>query len=699
MPEDAPRGTIRKSTFGRKTLAGRKDSSKASTVASEADAKDKEEDFFTSISFKEKRAMYVKGFVQMLTFFIFLGVFTITVLASQSPSQGRLAEHVKKHFTHGKFPLQNVRSIDDYWKYVEETFIPAFHSNNSEIDMAYTISPRLLPMDLNNRIVGGGRLWQVRVQNKTNCQVGNLFQNYQTDCFKPLMEYTQEKEPFGPYNKYEYSDESHGRSYQGLLSVYPAYGHTEPLQQNYTYNTLLIKELQENDWISAPTRAVFIDFTIWNMNNNLHAVTRIVAEFSMSGVCATNSRVIVVQPRHLNIIASSGLTDLIAIVGEFILALFILFYVAEELTEFSVTLLRYFTDPWNVMDWLNLALLIWFVVMRTMVWLEAMGFTLGSTEVMEKNHYTPMQSIAERLLFARTINAFNAVLIWAKVVKYVGFMPYVKTLLVTVETCWKQFFSFLIMFLIIFLAFVIAYTIGFGETIRELSTTGATGVYLARSFLGDIDLTNVYLEAPIFGAFLILFFMLGVYFLMMNVFFAILLAALDEARGKKQTDFRQEMLAQSVQQIKDAVKDFFSLERRIRHVAPGLWAQMYKKRRLKRKQEEKQRLLKEKQEKEENKRKIAHQTGLLQQQQQEGDTNSSASFGAEALDKRDILSAVENMAGKLLSKIQGLSFELTTEIRDLQSALTKMESYTARLSNKLENLYNDQVELLENQDF
>merc|ERR1711959_266950 len=157
----------------------------------------------------------------------------------------------------------------------------------------------------------------------------------------------------------------------------------------------------------------------------------------------------------------------------------------------------------------------------------------------EKNHYTPMQSIAERLLFARTINAFNAVLIWAKVVKYIGFMPYIKTLLVTIETCWKQFMSFLFMFLIIFLAFVIAYTIGFGETIRELSTTGATGVYLARSFLGDIDLTNVYLEAPIFGAFLILFFML---------------AALDEARGKKQTDFRQEMLAQSVQQIKDAVK-------------------------------------------------------------------------------------------------------------------------------------------------
>lgn len=139
------------------------------------------------------------------------------------------------------------------------------------------------------------------------------------------------------------------------------------------------------------------------------------------------------------------------------------------------------------------------------------------------------------------------------------------------------------MFCLIFLAFVIAYTIGFGETIRDLSGLGSTSVYLARSFLGDIDLNPIYLEAPVFGATLILFFMLGIYFLMMNVFFAILLTALDEARGKKTQDFRQEMLVQSIQQIKEAIKDFFSLERKIRAIAPGLWAQMYKKKRLKRK--------------------------------------------------------------------------------------------------------------------
>merc|ERR1712182_161118 len=249
------------------------------------------------------------------------------------------------------------------------------------------------------------------------------------------------------------------------------------------------------------------------------------------------------------------------------------------------------------------------------------------------------------------------VLIWTKVVKYVGFMPHVKTLLTTLETCWRQYLSFLFMFLVIFLAFVIAYTVGFGETIRDLSGVGSTSVYLARSFLGDIDLTPVYHEAPFFGAILILFFMLGIYFLMMNVFFAIILTALDEAKDKKVQDFRQEMLMQSLAQLKQTLKNVFSVEAK--------------------------------------KRSLKHDG---KQDDGSAGTSSDADGEAEALDKKDILSAVEFMAGKLLSKIQGLSFELTTEMRDLQSALSKMESYSVKLISKLQDLLNDQEGLLEGKD-
>lgn len=287
---------------------------------------------------------------------------------------------------------------------------------------------------------------------------------------------------------------------------------------------------------------------------------------------------------------------------------------------------------------------------------------MGEEELENEEYYRPMQAYAERLMEARTINAFNSIFIWGKVIKYIGFMPYIKTLLVTIETCWQQYLSFLFMFLVTFLAFVIAYTIGFGETIRELSSVGATSVYLCRSFLGDINLGPVYEADPMFGAALILCFMLGIYFLMLNVFFAILASALDEARDRKVQDFRQEMLLDSMAQIKACCRSCFSCENKIRAVAPGLWAQMYKKTRMKRKQQEKKRLQEQKEDKrkaEKTNRNISHDTYAVADRSDQGDDEP------EAADKRDVLKAVEHMAGKLLTKIQGLSFELTTEMKDV----------------------------------
>merc|ERR1719240_893910 len=152
---------------------------------------------------------------------------------------------------------------------------------------------------------------------------------------------------------------------------------------------------------------------------------------------------------------------------------------------------------------------------------------------------------------------------------------------------------------------------------------------------------------------------------------------------------------QSLAQLKQTIKNLFSLEAKIRALVPGLWAHWYKKARLRRKAEEKKRAAEEARKEEEKKRSLAHggQGGPGS-----AASSSEADGNALELDKKDVLSAVEFMAGKLLSKIQGLSFELTTEMRDLQSALSKMESYSVKLISKLQDLYNDQDDLIQGKD-
>merc|ERR1712100_687677 len=109
-------------------------------------------------------------------------------------------------------------------------------------------------------------------------------------------------------------------------------------------------------------------------------------------------------------------------------------------------------------------------------------------------------------------------------------------------------------------------------------------------------------------------------------------------------------------QLKSTIKNLFNVEAKIRALVPGLWATWYKKARLKRKAEEKRRAAEEARKEEEKKRSLAH-PGKDENGMGGGSAASSSEADGEAaeLDKKDVLSAVEFMAGKLLSKIQGLS--------------------------------------------
>lgn len=666
----------------------------------------------SNISEEEKKRLYRKGFAQLGVFFLFLIVFTIMVLASQSQQQAHFAAHIKKKFTQAihptSIPLEQARTIQDYWSYMRNTFVPAVWPEGGDIEIAKTeVSEQLLPIDMYNRIVGSIRMWQVRVELykdssgcTTCCASGAMFSEFQTGCFQPLNEFSQDVKSFGPQEKYVYSEELQGSEHVGRLATYPPSGHVVQLPAEKAEALAEVFDLMNSKYIDAATRAVFVDFNVWNMNTNLHAVVRISLEISGAGTVETDSRVIIIQPRHLRPMSGMGsLSDIIVLIAEIGICLFLIVYIGEEFAEFSISPWKYFVDPWNVIDWINLILLMVWIGTRIGIVIDALGFEPGQAELRDPSTYRPMQGIAERVVESRTINAYNAILIWGKCLKYIGYMPYIKTMVLTLEGCWQQFLSFLFMFIIAFLAFSSAYTIGFGESIQDMSTMMSSAIYLCRTFLGDVDLTPVYNEAPGFGAVLILLFALSIYFLMMNVFFAIIALALDEARDSKVQDFRQEMLVETVKAIKHSLWLMFSVEQKVRKYAPGLWAKMYRSTRQKRKMAEKKRLLEEKKAKE-RQMQLTDQNpmgmpfgGPLSPNSTGSGWGHGGSFDDE---KRDVLKAVEHMAGKLLSKVQGISFEMTAEMRDAQGAVNSLKIAGEDLERRLNNLVQDQLDLLQN---
>jgi len=65
--------------------------------------------------------------------------------------------------------------------------------------------------------------------------------------------------------------------YWGRLAVYGGGGYIQLLPNSSDALERALRQLQTNEWIDAGTRAVFVDFTTYNPNENLFAVARCLA--------------------------------------------------------------------------------------------------------------------------------------------------------------------------------------------------------------------------------------------------------------------------------------------------------------------------------------------------------------------------------------------------------------------------------------
>ena len=65
---------------------------------------------------------------------------------------------------------------------------------------------------------------------------------------------------------------------------------TDFTSTNLTANIAVVKDLEANNWLDRGTRAVFVDFSLYNANWNYYCIATIAFEFSPSGACASSGK-------------------------------------------------------------------------------------------------------------------------------------------------------------------------------------------------------------------------------------------------------------------------------------------------------------------------------------------------------------------------------------------------------------------------
>ncbi|XP_077506009.1 polycystin-2-like isoform X1 [Amblyomma americanum] len=471
---------------------------------------------------KADREWYIRTTLrELLIYVVFLVVLCILTFGMMSPTMYYQTKVMSDLFLDSTFKdntsnLRGSTSLDNFWSFVEDVMLGALYWENWYNNQSTLADDRNILYE--NRLLGSPRIRQLRVRNDS-CNVHSDFKKAITQCFDSYSPHFEEKGPFGLMNgsawTYHTEKELKGADHWGLLSSYSGAGYYADLGITKEAATQVMADLKENLWIGRATRAVFLDFTVYNANVNLFCVIKLVFEFP-----ATGGMIPSWSFRTVKLLRYVSVSDYFIMACEFFFTLFILYYIVEEVLEIKSNRTSYFKSVWNILD-----------ILVILISLVCIGFSIYRTVMVNKLLAGLLDKPDEfadfgRLGFYQT-QFNNAVALavffaWIKVFKYISFNKTMTQLSSTLSRCSKDVAGFSIMFFIVFFAFAQLGYLLFGTQIQGFSSFVNAVFTLLRLILGDFDFEEMEAANRVLGPIYFLSYVFFVFFVLLNMFLAII---------------------------------------------------------------------------------------------------------------------------------------------------------------------------------
>lgn len=428
----------------------------------------------------------------------------------------------------GSISFRTLVSQKQWWEWAEKPMLDGlywetWYNGKNKSEHNYVLHE--------NKMLGVPRLRQLRVRNDS-CAVHDDFKDNIKFCYDAYNNQIEETDPFGPGNgtawTYQSEDELDGSGHSGALTTYQGGGYVQSLARDKKRSEEILAYLKANLWLGRPTRAVFLDFTVYNANINLFCVVRLVAEFPPTGGVVTSFAM-----KTVKLLRYVSMQDYIVLACEGIFVLFIAYYIVEEAIEIRRHKLPYFKDFWNILDCFVIGIsciCITFNAYRTMAitsMLEKLLLDPDGYPDFEFLGYWQMQ-----FNYAIAVAVFAS---WVKVFKYISFNKTMTQLSETIGGCAKDLAGFAVMFTIIFFAFAQLGYLIFGTQVQGFSTFPRCIFTLFRIILGDFDFQALEDAHRFLGPAYFILYVFFVFFVLLNMFLAIINDTYSEVKSELET--------------------------------------------------------------------------------------------------------------------------------------------------------------------
>uniref|UniRef100_T1ISY4 PLAT domain-containing protein n=1 Tax=Strigamia maritima TaxID=126957 RepID=T1ISY4_STRMM len=507
---------------------------------------------------KQARQKEVKSWLiikELSAYLVFMWLAIIISYGIQDPNAYLMVSTLKSGFVDRKGEngtFLEIKAPEDYWSWLNEVFLEQLRIGRNYADEPPFGQIGFLS-DGVNRIMGNSILRQVRIK-KDRCEGPITLRNF-TKCSGSYTAFVDEDDNnydidweerknlseavttknVTLYRAFNYStaEELTGRVLIGNLDAYGGGGYVYHITETTENVKTDFKLLEDNNWIDYRTRAVLIEFSVYNAQVNLFGVITLLAEFIPGGGIETDYFIDGIQ-----------LLSYETNMGYFIMAcqitymMFIISFTITTLKLFCQHRCQYFKSYANTNEFLlilcsctalGIAIYRFFIVKEVLKIFKA---TKGS-------QYINLQTCKFLTdLFSSSI-AFSVFFGFLKLINILRFNHNILTLSRTLIRVAKDLWGFGLIIFVVFCAFGFLFYLVFCTTLPAFSTFFGSLKTLVSVSLNRFEFDDYITAQPFLGPLIFFFFAFVMSIILINLLITIIIKSFDNVK-RQMRSYRNE---------------------------------------------------------------------------------------------------------------------------------------------------------------
>ncbi|XP_078659478.1 uncharacterized protein LOC144904439 [Branchiostoma floridae x Branchiostoma belcheri] len=454
--------------------------------------------------------------------------------------------------------FDEISTADDYWTWARDVLIPGLFQENHYNRERLGWRRKLFISDTTSYRIGAARYKQIRVKLSKDtgpcdfkpryislymsheCNSGNADEETQDFLpgWTPLSSSNSSDDVSKP-SPWTYRLPGSGDELpaMGAIATYGSGGYVTGVGRNKAAALAVIAGLKEAGWIDRYTRAVIVEFTVYNANVNFFSTMSYMVEFLNTGGAV---------PSHS--VWTYRLHRFVGTAGYIIMALHILYVVCFLYTLYrEVRLMKeqgrsYCLQPWNLLEIANILVCFGAVAVFAVDYITSRN-TLD--KLLHRRDTSKFVSVDQAVLWNQAFVWTVATVAFINIFKFLRllrFNPMLSVLMTSMQRMAPEVTAFAVYFTFLFLSFVQLGHLVFGLKIQGYSTIASSAKSLFVCTLGMFDFDEILSTSRIIGPLFLYTYLCIVFIVIINILVAIINDALVVMRGYTPPQEHQEIL-------------------------------------------------------------------------------------------------------------------------------------------------------------